>query len=276
MLFEQETEHKSNLVKQNRWPHLKFQPWPESLRLSQGVEGRLKINTELAPSFSLYKHQINQLMFTQYKKSHVRVVFVQRNLSWNFGVLSERNHCLSEITSANVVSAAGVPVNLRFSKISEKLTSQATRRVLLQLGAISFNLFLTSQTSCFASFWKSLNKATNEVYIDTTNQKWVFDVHVKSKFSLNDKLINNVLFSANNLQPEVTNQELQQQITNFKSTILSIEPKLTEYRLALNWEHVFIIPKQTHCKVKTKKARSIKKRLTKRLTTLAQRRHWIV
>lgn len=266
--------HTSTLKK---WPKLALHGMVHPTKPAPSQLIYLKTTTNLLTKLETYTQQQSHVWFQQYKKTHVRFLIRQQNTSFEFSKLIERNHCLTEITSANIASAAKVDVKLRFSKMVEKITARAARKLMLSIGFITFNVFIKGQSSCFALFWKTLNNPSNEIYLDPVFNELTVDVLIKAKKTITNKHINDALDAASNLElKNDTNKLFQQSVFKLKSKLLDKNNQISLYRLALSWNCIFIIPSVNHCVVKLKKARSIKKRLTKRFTTLAQRRLWIV
>lgn len=264
------------------WPALKINSYAK-VELTSNELYYLKPTTPKHATLVPYIMQTGSIFFNQYKKNHIRFLILQRAASNEFSKNTMRKHCLTELTSSNVISALAVPANLRYSKPLEKFIALTIRRVLLQLYPITFQIFIKNQSSVFGPFWRLLNFPTNEIYINPLTNTWVFDVKLKNLMTITPNRIAYTLFHAAVLEPaSVLNNSYKTAAATFIASFFKNkqEPAYTtksiEYRLTLNWSCVFLMPNSLHCLIKQKKARSIKKRLTKRLTALAQRRFWIV
>lgn len=193
---------------------------------------------------------------------------------------------ITNITTQQVISAAGLMPNLRHASISQVLTARAIRRFLIVFGQINWSLYLRGVVPGFLFFWKIINSAASELYKNPINEDWIVDIGLQnnlqkhSKKKLNNQLQTAITMAATLEEPEnIKEKEFNLAIKEteefFTNLFLKKLPRnITRYKFF--WKEVYIVAKVPHGLVKKKKARSIKKRLAKRLTATAKRRFWIL
>lgn len=124
-----------------------------------------------------------------------------------------------------------------------------------------------------------MNAASGEIFPHPLTDAVVFDISVKltnGGFNLAPALEAGSYLMENGPADLPSGEHAA--LTSFFLTKLSkgARPSSTLKRYSLEWAYCEVCLRNPHGIVRTRRRRSIKKRLAKRLTSLAQRRFWVV
>lgn len=223
---------------------------------------------------------VRYVTLSQYKKSFIRAVLgavppVYRNPDQKLRVTPAL-----DLTTPLVLAAAAVPQNFRHASIARILLTQALRRALILVANLPLCLTIQGVFPNFVSFWSRLNRPSEEVFAHPLSEVPVFDLSARvlenqtlaldaalgaasyldypgpESLSLSDKAALLAFFSEKNVA------------TGRKARVLK--------RYSFEWAACEISLHTPHGWVRTRRRRSIKKRLAKRLTKLAMRRFWVL
>lgn len=217
----------------------------------------------------------------QPKKTQLTVVISDLSIRKGQSLPSLRPLPALTITTPLLVAAVSLTPNLRFAPISQTITALATRRALLLLGGLRFELFVKGVVPAFGAFWRRVNAASRELFLNPLTERWMFDVTVPP-FRRKERAARVAAVFDTSVELPNSPQEssdLPKVLKNEKDALNALLPKRskkTYKRYTFTWHRIIMTSHVAHGFVKTKKARSIKKRLAKRITSTTKRRFWIV
>lgn len=225
-----------------------------------------------------------QVHLRQPKRTYMHVILAQQIREVSGRSLIAQSRQMTSLSTPVLIAAIGLPSELRYASISQRLIALATRRLLLTLDKTIFMLCLHGLIPGFTKFWRSINAASNEVYRHVLPDNWIADIGVSPKqaqIQTPRESIAAALESASLIEEPFSNaSSLKLVLINTRAKLLQRLRRpgfIREIRAyTLRWVAVLAFAESLHGKVKRRRARGIKKRLAKRLVRLAKRRFWVV
>lgn len=265
------------------WPSILLQP--VNLDDTSHLVLNAKLPTQAVDKLSVFPQNLTALTLTQLKRTQLNATFTSPNyLALNPENLPRFLPFLT-ITTPTVVAASLVPAVFRHSSIAQILFAQTLRRALILLHGLSHTLYLKGVISNFGPIWRRVNTPSHEYYPAFFDNSWVYDIGLKlPKFRTENNItqqLKNVLTTAttvigNTAQTKDINDAVGDNLKFFLQKSSDLPAHKTLYRYSFTWLSLACSLQNPHGFVKKKKARSIKKRLAKKLTSNTLRRFWVL
>lgn len=173
----------------------------------------------------------------------------------------------------------GYPKKFRGARVVEVFTILALRAYLLLYGFWPLSLAVRGALGNFAPLWRLLNSPSGQIFPHPLTGAWVWDVGLpRGVAGAPEHAASRLLELFADLAPQGAplpdGAEVAAEASLFAAA-LSRSPASTVARLHLTWGQVVFFPTLVATPRRTKRARSVRKRLAKRLVRLAGRRFFV-
>ncbi len=203
------------------------------------------------------------------------------------GVSTKQTLPIFNFLNTYICSAFGYSKKFRALNLIQNCLIKHLRRYLLILGVHTSNLWLSGLVSYFNFYWKTLNSPQQEIYSNPLSGELIGDIG----FSKSLRSINSSNQQLSYLRGVLEDLKLERGLDiEDQDNILWLWNSLESYerveigqalrtgrswqRWVLAWGEIVFFPKQNHGFIKTRKARSIKRRRTKILVSTTKYRFW--
>lgn len=180
---------------------------------------------------------------------------------------------LTLFTGSWIAHLLGYPRKYRGVKLIEAFMGSALRSYLMLYNFVPFCLCLKGAFFNFNFFWKTVNNPSGQIFAHPITMEVLWDIRVPADISHSlDRLKEFMAASAEEFGRGGL-PSLDDEILDYEAkTLKGLLPH--RVRCALTWGQVFFLPTRLNKPRRPKKARSIRKRLSKRLVRASGRRFW--
>jgi len=189
---------------------------------------------------------------------------------------------LSLFSGGWVARLLGFGRRYRTTKLVEAFLATAVRSYILLYSFLPLSLCVRGPFSNFKFFWRLLNSPSNQVFVHPLTRQLVWDIRNPAAVGLAFKEVQAALVTAladyGRGQVPVANFQIiahEANLCAIQSRAAHKRPTRALARYQLEWAQLIFTPTLVGRPRRAKKARSIRKRLAKRLVRAAGRRFWV-
>lgn len=185
----------------------------------------------------------------------------------------EASHPVTLFTGSWVAHLLGYPRKYRGARLIETFLGSAVRSYLLLYHFVPFCLRVRGAFFNFNSFWKILNSPASQVFIHPIALDIIWDVRLPLSVGFSFNEAKEALAAAVGEFGRGGMPGLEDEILEYEAKAL-VGLGAAQNRYKFSWEQVLFLPTRMNRPRRAKKARSIRKRLSKRLVRATGRRFW--
>lgn len=185
----------------------------------------------------------------------------------------EVSYPITLFTGSWVAHLLGYTRKYRGAKLVETFMGSAIHSYLVLYHFVPLCLRVRGPFFNFNFFWKTINSPSNQVFIHPIAKVIIWDIRLPVSVSSSFEEVREAMAAAVGEFGRGGVPSLDDEILDYEAKATTPSNLINRYRFS--WDQVLFLPTRIDRPRRAKKARSIRKRLSKRLVRASGRRFWV-